>query len=73
MAATAAREVSSRPATGGRRYLLRAEWQPLIDQARNGPQEDPVHIGVEHIQRLNRQEREERVGALRGEAGRGTK
>jgi transcriptional regulator with XRE-family HTH domain len=45
--------------------LLRAEWQPLIDHARDGPQEEPIHVAHRHSQELNRQELSERIAALR--------
>ncbi len=47
---------------------LRTEWQPLIDDARNGPQEDPIHVGYDHIQKLNREELDEHIAALRAAA-----
>ncbi len=50
--------------------LLKKAWQPLIDHARNGPIEDPIRISYEHIKKLDREEREDRVAALRAEAAR---
>lgn len=44
---------------------LRAAWQPLIDHARNGPQEDPIHVGVDHAQKQAAEERKERIAARR--------
>lgn len=45
--------------------LLRVEWQPLIDRARNGPEEDPIHVAHIHSRELDRQELDERIAALR--------
>lgn len=45
--------------------LLRSEWQPLIDHARDGPQEEPIHVAHRHSQERNRQELGERIAALR--------
>jgi transcriptional regulator with XRE-family HTH domain len=45
--------------------LLRVEWQPLIDHARNGPQEDPIGVAHSHSRELDRQELDERIAALR--------
>jgi len=44
---------------------LRAAWQPLIDRARNGPQEDPIHVGVDHAHKQAAEERKERIAARR--------
>lgn len=47
---------------------LRAEWQPLIDDARDGPIEDPIYVGYDHNQKLERDERKERIAARRAAA-----
>ena len=44
---------------------LRSGWQPLIDDARNGPIENPIYVGYDHIQKIERDERKERIAALR--------
>lgn len=44
---------------------LRAAWQPLIDHARSGPQEDPIHLGVDHAHKQAAEERKERIAARR--------
>ena len=49
---------------------LREAWQPLIDQARSGPVEDPIRIGFGHIQKMKQEERAERIAAIRAEASR---
>ena len=50
--------------------LLKKAWQPLIDHARNGLIEDPIRISYEHIKKLDREERKDRVEALRAAAAR---
>lgn len=52
--------------------LLRAEWKPLIDHARNGPQEDAIHVGFDHVQKLKREELKERIAALGSRASPGS-
>src|SRR5680860_828748 len=47
---------------------LRKAWQTLIDDARNGPIENPIYVGVDHIQKLERDERKERIAARRAAA-----
>jgi len=42
---------------------LRDAWQPFIDHARNGPQEDPIYVGVDHSRKQDRDERKERIAA----------
>lgn len=49
---------------------LRAGWQPLIDDARDGPVEDPIRIGYDDIQKGKQQGRAERIAAIRAEAAR---
>jgi transcriptional regulator with XRE-family HTH domain len=44
---------------------LREAWQPFIDHARNGPQEDPIDVGVDHSRKQDRDERKERIAARR--------
>lgn len=44
---------------------LRIEWQPLIDHARNGPQEDPIGIGVDETLKNRREDRLEEIAARR--------
>jgi len=47
---------------------LRAQWQPLIDHARHGPHEDPIHVGVDHAHKQAAEERKERIAARRAAA-----
>ncbi|MBA2640134.1 MAG: helix-turn-helix transcriptional regulator [Nocardioidaceae bacterium] len=47
---------------------LRAQWQPLIDHTRNGAQEDPIHVGVDHAHKQAAEERKERIAARRAAA-----
>lgn len=47
---------------------LRAAWQPLIDHARSGPQEDPIRVGVDHAHKQAAEERKERIAARRAAA-----
>ena len=47
---------------------LREAWQPFIDHARNGPQEDPIYVGVDHSRKQDRDERKERIAARRAAA-----
>ena len=44
---------------------LRKAWQTLIDDARNGPIEDPIGVGYDHIQQVKGEELAERIAALR--------
>ncbi|GEP39604.1 hypothetical protein NPS01_32670 [Nocardioides psychrotolerans] len=44
---------------------LRAAWQPLINDARNGPIENPIYVGFDHIQKGKKDELAERIAALR--------
>ena len=44
---------------------LRRAWQPLIDDARNGPIEDPIRVGYDDIRKARAEERAERIAALR--------
>ena len=41
---------------------------PLIDDARDGPFENPIYVGYDHNQKLERDERKERIAALRAGA-----
>ncbi len=47
---------------------LRVQWQPLIDHARHGPHEDPIHVGVDHAHKQAAEERKERIAARRAAA-----
>lgn len=47
---------------------LRIEWQPLIDHARNGPQEDPIYIGVDEARKNRQEDRLEGIAARRAES-----
>ena len=49
---------------------LREAWQPLIDDARNGPIENPIYVSYDHIQKLDGDERKERIAARRVAAAR---
>lgn len=44
---------------------LHAAWQPLIDDARDGPVENPIYVGFDHIQKGKKDELAERIAALR--------
>ena len=44
---------------------LRAAWQPLIDDARNGPIEDPIYVGYDHTQKLESDDRKDSIAARR--------
>ena len=44
---------------------LRAAWQPLIDDARDGPVENPIYVGFDHNQKGKKDELAERIAALR--------
>ena len=51
---------------------LRAAWQPLIDDARDGPVENPIYVGFDYHQKLKKEELAEHIAALRaGTARRG--
>lgn len=47
---------------------VRAAWQPLIDGARDGPVEDPIHVSHGHIRKGDAEERKERIAARRAES-----
>lgn len=49
---------------------LRAAWQPLIDDARNGPIENPIYVGFDHHQQVKDEELAERIAARRAAAAR---
>lgn len=49
---------------------LRKAWQTLIDDARNGPIENPIYVSYDHIQKLDRDERKERIAARRAAVAR---
>ena len=49
---------------------LRNEWQPLIDQARQGPTEDPIRVSFDDTTMRRAEELQERIAALRVEAAR---
>jgi len=51
-------------------HELRAEWQPIIDHARNGPTEDPSRVSFDDIQKSKREEQRERSAERRAEAAR---
>lgn len=47
---------------------LRTAWQPLIDDARDGPVEDPIYVGSDHHQKIKKEELAERITARRDTA-----
>jgi transcriptional regulator with XRE-family HTH domain len=49
-------------------HQLKAAWQPLIDHARGGPQEDPINVGFDKAQKQTAEERKERIAARRAAA-----
>ena len=49
---------------------LRAAWQALIDDARNGPAENPIYVGFDHIQKVKRDELAKHIAVRRAAAAR---
>lgn len=47
---------------------LRAAWQPLIDDACDGPVENPIYVGFDYIQKVKKEELAEHIAALRAAA-----
>ena len=51
---------------------LRAAWQPLIDDARDGPGENPIYVGFDYHQKVKKEELSVRIAARRAAAARRT-
>src|SRR5680860_1269693 len=49
---------------------LRKAWQPLIDDACDGPVEDPIKVSFDGIQKSKREEQRDRIAQRRAEAAR---